>query len=137
MHTELLRLIVDGCDAQAIPHMVAGSFASTYHSDPRMTRDIDIVIDPSSSTLVNFISSFDEDLYYVGDAVSALADRGMFNIIDMKTGWKADLIIRKDRAFSVRELERRQPATISGIDTFIATVEGMILAKLEWSASSE
>lgn len=136
MHTELLRLIVDACDDAEIPHMIAGSFASTYHSDPRMTRDIDIVIDPTTEQLDRFVSAFSEDRFYVSDAQAALRRRDMFNIIDTQTGWSADLIIRKDRAFSIRELERRESATFDGIATFVASVEDTILAKLDWSKDS-
>lgn len=116
--------------------MIAGSFASTFHSDPRMTRDIDIVIDPTAETLKAFTQSFDADRFYVSDIELVLARRDMFNVIDTETGWSADIIIRKDRPFSVRELERRQAVTLSGVDTFVASVEDTILAKLDWSKNS-
>ena len=56
----------------------------------------------------------------------------MFNIIDFKTGLKADLIIRKNRAFSVEEFARRQQGTILGMTTSITSAEDVILSKLEW-----
>ena len=61
----------------------------------------------------------------------------MFNIIDVTTGWKADLILRKDRAFSREEFARRQPAIIAGTHTYISTPEDAILSKLEWHTISE
>jgi hypothetical protein len=57
----------------------------------------------------------------------------MFNIIDQKSGWKIDMIIRKNRAFSREEFRRRQPVTTQGLSFFVATAEDVILAKLEWS----
>ena len=60
----------------------------------------------------------------------------MFNIIDLASGWKADLIIRKDRPFSREELARRQPVNISGVETYIATPEDAILSKIEWHSMS-
>lgn len=56
----------------------------------------------------------------------------MFNIIDFDTGWKADLIIRKERPFSVGEFSRRQWGTILGRSVAIASAEDVILSKLEW-----
>ena len=41
----LLRAIVDCLDTSSIPYMVVGSFASTFHGEPRTTHDLDIVID--------------------------------------------------------------------------------------------
>jgi hypothetical protein len=49
------------------------------------------------------------DRYYISpeSAREALARRSMFNVIDFDEGWKADLIVRKDRPFSIEELRRR------------------------------
>lgn len=51
----------------------------------------------------------------------------------MTTGWKVDLIFRRDRAFSRSEFARRRPVVIAGVSTAVASVEDMILAKLEWA----
>jgi hypothetical protein len=40
----LLARIVELLDRAAIPHMLAGSFASSFHGMPRTTHDIDIDI---------------------------------------------------------------------------------------------
>ena len=132
---ELLRRLVDKLDAAGVPHMVAGSFASTYHGVPRSTQDIDIVIDPTLSSLDALVASMPEEDYYVdADAArDALRRRAQFNVIDMATGWKVDLIVRKARPFSVEEFRRREPVELFGARVFVATAEDSILAKLEWA----
>lgn len=132
---DLLRRLIGKLDAAGVPHMVAGSFASTYHGVPRSTRDIDIVIDPSASSLDVLLASLPEEDYYVdGDvARDALQRRAYFNVIDMATGWKVDLIVRKERAFSVEEFQRREPAELLGARVFVATAEDAIVSKLEWA----
>jgi hypothetical protein len=60
----------------------------------------------------------------------------MFNVIDSGAGWKADLIIRKERPFSLREFSRKVPATILGIAVAVVSPEDSILSKLEWSRDS-
>lgn len=60
----------------------------------------------------------------------------MCNVIDVETGWKADLIVRKDRPFSREEFDRRVPATIGGVEMYVATAEDTVLAKLEWRKES-
>lgn len=134
---ELLAEIVAALDAAAIPHMVTGSLASTHHGEPRSTNDIDLVIDPSAADLAVFVAGLDPDRFYIGDALGALSRRDQFNVIDTTTGWKVDLIIRRDRPFSITEFERRQPATVGGIETAVATVEDTILAKLEWAKAGD
>lgn len=137
MQHDLLAKVVAALNSAGIAHMVTGSFASTYHGEPRMTRDIDLVIDPDTTTVSLFVEQFEPGDFYIDDAVSATARRDMFNVIDIKTGWKVDLIIRKDRAFSTTEFGRRLPAVIGGVATYIASAEDSILSKLEWSKTSD
>ena len=56
---ELLGRIIPLLEAAEIEHMIAGSFASTFHGEPRTTQDIDIVIDGSKSSIEAFVSSLD------------------------------------------------------------------------------
>lgn len=130
-----LAAMVDALDGAGIAHMVAGSVASTYYAEPRTTQDIDIVIDPTPEALAAFVASLDRERFYVGDASKALSIQSSFNVIDVGTGWKIDLIIRRDRPFSLSEFSRRAPAEIGGVAVFVATPEDTILAKLEWAAS--
>ena len=116
--------------------MVAGSFASTAHGLPRSTQDLDLVIDPPSAALFDvLLASIPADEYYVDDdaAREALRRRSMFNMIDLASGWKVDLIVRKDRAFSRDEFARRIKMSILGVPVFVASPEDTIVSKLEWS----
>jgi hypothetical protein len=87
--------------------MVVGSFASTAHGEPRSTHDLDLVIDPSPAQLDQLLSKLDLDAYDVDAEVArdALARRAMFNVIEIATAWKIDLVIRRARPFSVEELQ--------------------------------
>jgi acetolactate synthase regulatory subunit len=131
----LLRTIMAALEAASIPYMVVGSFASTAHGKPRTTHDLDIVIDPTAETLEQFLGALDLELFYVDAAVArdALRRRTMFNLIEMNTAWKVDLVIRKDRPFSILELRRRIVLPIAEVDVPTATAEDTIIAKLEWA----
>jgi len=141
MSADFLGRIVAALDTAGVPHMVVGSFASTFHGVPRATHDIDIVVDIDRMMLDRLLAALPGEIYYVDHdtAREALARRTQFNVIDMATGWKADLIVRKARPYSVEELARRQPAVLMGVATFVASAEDSILSKLEWSklANSE
>lgn len=134
---DLLAEVVGCLDASGIPHMIAGSLASTLHGEPRSTQDIDLVIDPTAEQLDALVDRLDADRFYVGDAFGALERRDQFNVIDVTTGWKVDLIVRKERPFSRTEFERRQPTVILGVSTAVATVEDTILSKLEWAKAGD
>jgi hypothetical protein len=115
--------------------MVVGSFVSSTYGEPRSTYDLDLVIDPTHEQLEQFLSHLSKERYYVDDDVArdALRRRSMFNIIEMESAWKLDLVIRQARAFSVEELRRRQRISILGVEVAAATPEDTIIAKLEWS----
>ncbi|MDH5519867.1 MAG: nucleotidyltransferase family protein [Acidimicrobiia bacterium] len=134
---QLLRLVVDKLTALEIVYMVSGSLASSLHGEPRMTRDIDIVVDGSADQLRSFAGSFDPATHYVTDPIVALSHRSMFTIVEIPTGWKVDLMIRKDRVFSRTELERRMWATIGDVELMVVSPEDSILSKLEWMKLSE
>ena len=136
---DLLGRIIPLLDAANIEHMIAGSFASTFHGEPRTTQDIDIVIHGSKSAIEVFVSSLDPEAYYcdLSAAVDAYTRRGQFNLVDMTTGWKIDFMVRKSRPFSVEEFERRVAAKLLGHDVYIATAEDTIIAKLDWARISE
>jgi hypothetical protein len=118
-----------------IPHMVAGSLASSFHGRPRTTHDADLVIDPDAAALDRLVAGLAASGFYVdaGVARDALRTRRQFNAIAPKAAFKVDLIVRKDRPFSREEFQRRRPANLAGAATSVATPEDTILAKLEWA----
>ena len=121
-----------------VPYMITGSVASSYHGEPRATRDLDIVIDPDLGGIDRLVGELDADGWYVDAEAAhrALADRTQFNAIDATTGWKIDLLVRKDRPFSREEFGRRTRANLLGTPAWIASPEDTIIAKLEWAAAS-
>jgi hypothetical protein len=134
-----LEQIIEELERAQIPHMLAGSFASTYHGDPRTTHDIDLVIDPDRNALDRLVNQLSTERFYISpEAVDeAWRRRGQFNVVIMDLGWKIDLIIRKDRPFSLEEFRRRQRADIGGVVVYVATAEDTVLSKLEWAAAGE
>lgn len=61
-------------------------------------------------------------------------DVDMFNVIDLESQWKADIIAWRDEPFDRQRLERRVSIELlPGLQAYIPTVEDMILAKLNWT----
>ena len=134
---EFLAHIAELLETASIPYMVVGSVGSSYHGQSRSTNDIDVVIDPTAAQLDHFLSLIGSACYFSSDAArEALRFRSMFNIIDLGGGSKIDLIVRKDRPFSVEEFGRRVPGNLSGRVFPFASVEDTILSKLEWNRMS-
>jgi hypothetical protein len=136
---DLVARMADRLERAGIPYMLTGSLASSFHGEPRTTRDVDLVIDPTPQALTAFVGRLPASEFYVdADAARvALQERSQFNIVEVETGWKVDFVVRKDRPFSVEEFERRMSAELLGHRAFIATAEDTIIAKLEWAMAGE
>jgi hypothetical protein len=132
---EVLQRTTAALDRTGIAYMLTGSFASVYYGSPRSTQDIDLVIAANPAQLRAFIEALPGAEYYadLDAALEAHKRESLFNIIDLKTGWKIDMIIRKARPFSQEEFGRRQLLSMHGVSLFVASAEDVILSKLEWS----
>jgi hypothetical protein len=137
-YAELLVEAIGYLEAAGIPYMITGSVASSFHGEPRATRDLDIVIDPAPAALGRLVDDLRTGGFYVDRdaAEDALRDRTQFNAIGAEA-IKVDFIIRRDRPFSIAEFHRRERVELLGSPGFIARVEDVILAKLEWAAETD
>jgi len=129
-----LERLIERLEKAGIPYMVAGSVGSSLHGRPRATQDIDVVIAPTLEQLNRFVDSLGEAYYISREAArDAFQNRTMFNVIDVEAGWKADLIIRKARPFSLQEFQRRRRVEAMGQSLWVVSPEDVILSKLEWA----
>lgn len=124
-------------ESLGVPFMLTGSLALAYYAQPRMTRDIDLVIAVGSVDAQHLARAFSPD-YYVSqeDVARALATEGMFNVIELESVIKADLILRKSHPYRRVEFERRQRVDLAGTLTYIVSPEDLILSKLLWAQPS-
>lgn len=131
----ILREIITALDRAQIPYMVVGSFASNLYGSGRGTQDIDVVISATQQQVRNFLASLPKAEYYVdvNTALDACRRRDMFNILDMGSGWKVDVIFQKLSAYGQQAFQRRTAAEIEQVPLFAATAEDVIVSKLEWA----
>ena len=136
---EVFQRLTTALDRAGIAYMLSGSFASSYYGASRSTQDIDLVIAATPTQLRDLVKNLPSENYYVDfkAALEAQRRQSQFNVIDLASGWKIDLIIRKARAFSAEEFRRRQSVELLGLPISIASAEDVILSKLEWSKLSQ
>jgi hypothetical protein len=134
----LLR-VVTALEAEGVAYMVTGSIASSFHGRPRSTHDADVVIDPDPEQLKRLVQRLAAAGFHAEEtrALDALRRRRQFNVIEMESASKVDLIVRKDRPFSGEELRRREMADLApGLRVALASAEDTILSKLEWARTA-
>lgn len=133
--SEVFQRISSALDHAGIGYMLSGSFASAHYGVLRSTQDIDFVIEATPAQLRAFIEALPSSEYYadLDTALQAHKRQSMFNVIDLATGWKIDLIVRKSRAFSQEEFRRRQRVSLHGVSLFVVSAEDAVISKLEWA----
>jgi hypothetical protein len=79
---DILRDVSEKLRSAGIDFMLTGSVAMSYYAQPRMTRDIDIVVPLERAHAEKILTLFASDYYVPMEAVSeAIRRRSMFNII--------------------------------------------------------
>lgn len=122
-----------------IPYMITGSVAASLHGRPRTTHDADVVIDPNLEQLDHLVLELAAHGFYVDGAAAreAFGRRRQFNAIEIRHACKIDLIIRRDRPFSVEEFRRRTPVDLPfGRGVTVVSAEDSVVSKLEWARLS-
>lgn len=121
-----------------IPFMLTGSMAMSFYARPRMTRDIDLVVDLKPENVPKLVAAFEADYYVSASSVhDAVRQRSQFNLIHLKSVIKVDCIVRKNSEHALAEFERRRGVTAGEVKTTIVAKEDLILAKLSCARKSE
>lgn len=94
-------------------------------------KTFDLVIEATEKQLRAFVQVLSQDEYHVDldAALEARKRQSVFNVVDMVTGWKIDLIIRKSRPFSKEEFSRRTLVKLQDNPLFLASAEDVVVSK--------
>lgn len=131
---EVLKTVSERLEASRLPFMLTGSFAMAYYGQPRMTRDIDLVVSLDVDDVPSIVAALSADFYIDADDVrSAVQSQRLFNLMHNATGIKVDLIVRKGAEYRQVEFARRKQIEIGGVRTWIVSREDLILSKLVWA----
>lgn len=107
---EFFAYVIDVLEGLNIPYMVTGSIASMAYGEPRLTIDMDIVINLSTEMAERFCGKFEigKDFYVHLDSVlEAIRQRGHFNIIHVPSGSKVDFYQLKEDQLSQEMFKRK------------------------------
>ncbi len=134
---DIVRDVSKRLDGASIGYMLTGSMAMNYYAQPRMTRDIDIVVALRPVDAERVVSLFSPDYYVSREAVDgSISQQSLFNLIHNESVIKVDCIIRKQNDYRLNEFNRRQCIKIRDFETWIVSKEDLILSKLYWAKDS-
>ncbi len=134
----VLKEVTRRLDGANIAYMITGSIAANLYTIPRMTRDIDIVVELSDRDVDRFIRIFQKDFYLEPQTIrAAVGKKGMFNLIQNEFVVKVDFIVRKDSPYRRMEFSRRRKISVDDLDLYVVAPEDLILSKLEWANQTQ
>lgn len=130
---DFLKILIGFFDNNRIPYMLSGSVAMSTYTVPRFTMDFDFVVQLKPSDIASLMKEF-KDGYYCHEAAvkQAVKEKGMFNIIDHKSGYKADFLILKDEPYRQEEFSRKRLIDFLDLKLYIVSAEDLLLSKLIW-----
>ena len=132
----VLRLVRDRLNEVGISFLVGGSLASSVFGEPRLTRDIDLVVEMGPERIEPLAVALEHDFYVSRPAMrEAVAVSRSFNAVHLESGIKVDFFVRGHTPFDLEEFRRRRDLASLGNPPFVVpvkTVEDSILRKLKW-----
>jgi hypothetical protein len=131
---EVFSRVIRTLEAHDIEYMVVGSIASMIYGEPRLTGDMDIVVELKPRMVPQLEGMFPEHDFYLPPREilsQEVLNRGQFNILDQSTMLKIDVIVRKNSPHGLSEFSRKiKRPFLPDFDVFVAAVEDVIIKKL-------
>ena len=134
---DLIGLFVEPLESIGISYMVTGGVASVIYGDPRLTRDVDLVMELEAAEVAGLIGTFEGPGYYVPPEEAlreevGRAEGGHFNVIHRETALRADVYLAGNDPLIAWGLDRRVRLRIGAGEIWVAPIEYVILRKLEY-----
>jgi hypothetical protein len=133
------RRLIATLEELDVVYAIGGSVAAMMYSEPRLTIDVDVMIDaplPKLGQLVKEIQSWQVYISPLESIVETSIPYGMpFNVIDGSIGTKADVYIVKNTGLDASAMARRRRLhwdKETGAEAWFLSPEDVILYKLSY-----
>ena len=127
------RDVLDRLEGLGLPWYVTGAWALAAYAEPRMTRDIDVVVGLDRAGYERLVRPAFEGDFLVNDPID-LGGRWIGGVIHKQDIVRVDLIFGRTDPWAHQAMERSvrlEHPTLGPI--WVITPEDLVLAKLEWS----
>lgn len=126
-------------EALGVRYLLGGSMAAAVWSEPRFTRDVDLVADLESRHVAPLVAAL-EARWYADETMirDAVARRSSFNVIRFTHMVKVDVFVPPPEGFHASKWARARHARLSAQSqrtVAITSPEDILLQKLAWFRS--
>lgn len=131
----LFQIFTSRLNRSGLRYMVTGAVASIVYGEPRLTHDIDLVVELNAADAEKITGIFTSDEFYCAPAEIIRIEakrplKGHFNIIHLETGFKADIYTAGQDSLHHWALQRRRLLEVGGEPLYLAPIEYVIVRKL-------
>lgn len=134
---ELIETFIRPLNDHDVPYIITGSVASMVYGEPRLTNDVDVVLDITTRDIPKLIQAFPEQDFYLPpteiiETEILRGSRGHFNIISQHTMLKADIYLVGNDQLQKWGMQKANLLDIDGQQFSFACPEYVIIRKLQF-----
>lgn len=135
MEKELVIAIVETLEAEQVPHMLAGSFASMVYGIPRSTKDVDFVVELEESSFSRLMVRLEPQ--FVLDPQQYLETSTWTRRYILKarrSAFKVEFFLKSNDPHHLSQWARRRTVFNSILQHHVTmpTAEDVIIQKIRW-----
>lgn len=133
----LISLFVRPLNELRIPYLVTGGVASVIYGEPRLTRDIDLVVGLRPGEARRFVGAWAASEFYVPPLEVVVEEssrpaHGHFNVIHHDTAMRADIYLAGTDALNAWAFGHRVLRRVGDDEVVLAPIEAVIVNKLRY-----
>ncbi len=137
LEADLFEIFIKPLEQNGVVYMTTGSVGAMLFGRPRMTHDIDLVLNLSIQNSFQMERFYPAGLFYCPPIESIRTEiarevRGHFNIIHLPTGFKADFYPVGGDEFIGWGLQHRKKMKLGEAEVMVAPPEYIIIQKLRY-----
>lgn len=138
--TDLYTRLLLPLNRTGLKFMITGSVAVIAYGEPRMTNDVDIVIDLAPENAHKLHRAYASSDFYAPPAdvmaTEAGEPEGQFNVVHLDSVMRADFYVAGDDPLHRWALDNRRTERVGGFDLPFAPLEYLVVRKLEYFRKS-
>ena len=137
LEASLFAIFTRRLDDLGVPYMASGSVAVIVYGEPRLTHDVDLIVDLKREQVPRLPQAFPPEEFYCPPVEVILQEaareqRGHINLIHHATGFKADLYFSGRDPLHAWGMARVRTVDLDQGTLHVAPIEYVIVRKLEF-----
>ena len=132
---EAIAAVIDALEATDVPYMLVGSLSSNFYGVPRATEDADLVVHLGATPLNRIRdvlgSRFRVDPQMTFETVTGTT---RYALRSVDTRFEIEMFLLSPEDYDQERFRRRRRVRLLDRETFMPSVEDVIVTKLRWGS---